>query len=37
MDAEFTPERLAELCKMDSAIILTADAGRIAGERPPGA
>jgi diadenylate cyclase len=30
MDAEFTPQRLAELCKMDSAIILTADAGRIA-------
>ena len=30
MDAEFTPQRLAELCKMDSAIILTADASRIA-------
>jgi diadenylate cyclase len=30
MDAEFTPQRLAELCKMDSAIILTPDAGRIA-------
>src|SRR5262245_43904704 len=30
MDAEFTPQRLAELCKMDSAIILTSDAGRIA-------
>src|SRR6476619_999890 len=30
MDAEFTPQRLAELRKMDSAIILTADASRIA-------
>ena len=30
MNAEFTPQRLAEVCKMDSAIILTPDSGRIA-------
>ncbi|MGH8979430.1 MAG: DNA integrity scanning diadenylate cyclase DisA [Acidimicrobiales bacterium] len=30
MDAEFTPQRLSELAKMDGAIILTADASRIA-------
>src|SRR5213082_3023579 len=30
MDAEFTPQRMSELAKMDGAIILTADAGRIA-------
>ena len=30
LDAEFSPQRLAELAKMDSAIILAADASRIA-------
>ena len=30
MDAEFTPQRLSELAKMDGAIILAADASRIA-------
>jgi len=30
LDAEFTPQRLAELAKMDGAIILAADASRIA-------
>ncbi|HTW98720.1 MAG TPA: DNA integrity scanning diadenylate cyclase DisA, partial [Acidimicrobiales bacterium] len=30
LDAEFTPQRLSELAKMDGAIILTADASRIA-------
>ena len=30
MDAEFTPQRLSELAKMDGAIILAADATRIA-------
>jgi len=30
MDAEFTPQRLSELAKMDGAIILNADATRIA-------
>src|SRR6266540_5294952 len=30
LDAEFTPQRLAELAKMDSAIILTSEASRIA-------
>lgn len=30
LDAEFTPQRLAELSKMDGAIILAADASRIA-------
>uniref|UniRef100_UPI00406BB8CA DNA integrity scanning diadenylate cyclase DisA n=1 Tax=Aciditerrimonas ferrireducens TaxID=667306 RepID=UPI00406BB8CA len=30
LDAEFSPQRLAELAKMDGAIILSADAGRIA-------
>jgi diadenylate cyclase len=30
MDAEFTPQRMSELAKMDGAIILTADSGRIA-------
>jgi diadenylate cyclase len=30
MDAEFTPQRMSELAKMDGAIILTADATRIA-------
>jgi diadenylate cyclase len=29
LDAEFTPQRLSELAKMDGAIILTADCGRI--------
>lgn len=29
-DAEFTPQRLYELAKMDGAIILSADAGRVA-------
>jgi diadenylate cyclase len=30
LDAEFTPQRMAELAKMDGAIILAADASRIA-------
>ena len=30
LDAEFTPQRLSELAKMDGAIILSADASRIA-------
>src|ERR1700756_508683 len=30
LDAEFTPQRLAELAKMDGAVILAADASRIA-------
>jgi diadenylate cyclase len=30
LDAEFSPQRLSELAKMDGAIILTPDAGRIA-------
>ena len=30
LDAEFTPQRLSELAKMDGAIILTSDASRIA-------
>src|SRR5256886_15781853 len=30
LDAEFTPQRLSELAKMDGAIILAADASRIA-------
>ncbi len=30
LDAEFSPQRLSELCKMDGAVILTADASRIA-------
>jgi len=30
LDAEFSPQRLAELAKMDGAIVLAADAGRIA-------
>jgi diadenylate cyclase len=30
LDAEFTPQRLSELAKMDGAIILSYDAGRIA-------
>jgi diadenylate cyclase len=30
LDAEFTPQRLSELAKMDGAIVLTRDAGRIA-------
>jgi diadenylate cyclase len=30
LDAEFTPQRLSELAKMDGAIILSADCGRIA-------
>jgi diadenylate cyclase len=30
LDAEFTPQRLSELAKMDGAIVLTADASRIA-------
>jgi diadenylate cyclase len=30
LDAEFTPQRLSELAKLDGAIILSADAGRIA-------
>jgi diadenylate cyclase len=30
LDAEFTPQRLSELAKMDGAVILTADASRIA-------
>ena len=30
IDAEFSPQRLTELAKMDGAIILSADAGRIA-------
>src|ERR687890_1545912 len=30
LDAEFTPQRLSELAKMDGAIILSADATRIA-------
>src|SRR5580700_529348 len=30
LDAEFSPQRMSELAKMDGAIILTADAGRIA-------
>src|SRR6267143_3066299 len=29
LDAEFTPQRLSELAKMDGAIILTADCSRI--------
>jgi diadenylate cyclase len=29
LDAEFTPQRLSELAKMDGAIILTADCGRL--------
>ena len=30
LDAEFSPQRLSELAKMDGAIILASDAGRIA-------
>src|ERR1043165_5984210 len=30
LDAEFTPQRLSELAKMDGAIILAPDSGRIA-------
>ena len=30
LDAEYTPQRLSELAKMDGAIILAADASRIA-------
>jgi len=30
LDAEFTPQRLSELAKLDGAIIVSADAGRIA-------
>jgi diadenylate cyclase len=30
LDAEFTPQRLSELAKMDGAIVLTSDASRIA-------
>src|SRR5271168_4739992 len=30
LDAEFSPQRLSELAKMDGAIILESDAGRIA-------
>src|ERR1700745_316973 len=30
LDAEFTPQRLSELAKMDGAVILAADASRIA-------
>ena len=30
LDAEFTPQRLSELAKMDGAIILASDASRIA-------
>ena len=30
LDAEFTPQRLSELAKMDGAIILAGDASRIA-------
>src|SRR6202167_3130294 len=30
LDAEFTPQRMSELAKMDGAIILARDAGRIA-------
>ena len=30
LDAEFTPQRLSELAKMDGAIVLTADCSRIA-------
>ena len=41
LDAEYTPQRLSELAKMDGAIILATDASRIAGRtctwcpRPP--
>ena len=36
VDAPYSPQRLSELAKMDGAIILSTDGGRIArGERPP--
>src|ERR1044072_7646032 len=35
LDAEFTPQRLSELAKMDGAIILASDTSRVAGANVP--